>query len=349
MVERHKKKAAGSAGNPSVLFGLVSLLIVLGLAAGVASLMTGNLNVSSSVAGAGVQETPPLDPANARAAERRLNRQRVIGARVSSMLPELKLPRERLAEFSTMEEVSRAMPTKFYPSRERIRTAQHGLYEAAAQKLEHIAGEPLTDEVKPYADLSRREKLLLFSDWAGTDYIDQPVYVALMARMNIADLSFVPDYYAYASLWTEADLEKLSAIHNSAAGDRARTLELLAEEWMPQFVSPVAQTIFEPWHAEWAAGHGYIVEISDQEERQRLVEAVVSTQIEMSSARISPSETDRMLKGEGAPRPSPKESSYDYARFYYYRLYGEHEGSIIAEGIYQMDSYEWVQRRWYHD
>jgi hypothetical protein len=346
MVAPRQNKRKEPKAKPSVLVGLISLAAVVGIAAAVSALLTGGMSDIPGQAQTAVQDASAAVEAGGKGGERKLNRQAVIAARVSSMLSELTLERERLAEFSTMEEVSRAMPTKFYPSRERIRTAQRGFYEGVAQRLGHIAGEPLTDPVKPYSELSRREKLLLFSDWAGTDYIDQPVYVALMARMNMADISFVPDFHTFASLWTEADMENLAAIREASGGDHGKMQMLIADEWLPLFVSPVSYTCFEPWHSEWAAGHGFIVEIADKGERQRLVEAIVSTQIEMRSAAIGPSDVDRMLKGESTASPGPQESSYNYAKFYYYRIYGEHEGSVIAEGIYQMDSYDWVQRRW---
>lgn len=347
MATHREYKRTKSKAKPSPLLGLIPLAAIVGIAVVVSALLTGGIDRPAGLLQAGGPGVAAPPDSGGEATERSLNRRAVLAARASSMLSELTLERERLAEFSTMEEVSRAMPTKFYPSQERIRTAQRGFYEGVAQKLVHIAGEPLTDPVKAYSELSRREKLLLFSDWAGTDYIDQPVYVALMARMNIADITFVPDFHAFASLWTETDLENLAAIHEASGGDHGKMQMLIADEWLPLFVSPVSYTCFEPWHREWAAGHGFIVEIADKKERQRLVEAIVSTQIEMSSIDIiSSSEADRLLKGEDVAGPEPQESSYDYAKFYYYRIYGEHKGSIIAEGIYQLDSYDWVQRRW---
>ncbi|OGK11192.1 MAG: hypothetical protein A2Y63_02555 [Candidatus Riflebacteria bacterium RBG_13_59_9] len=263
-------------------------------------------------------------------------------ARICAALAEVSLSAEQMTDFRTVEDVARALPHPTVPLPHRILTMQRGNYPDLHAEMREIMGQPLTDEVKPYAELTRAEKLLLYSDWTGTGILDDPAHQQISARMNIADLTFVSEYSALSGLWHEQDRQQLLAIYEASHDDGAALRRLLAEDWLPRFASPVTARFFEPWHQEWSAGQGYLCEVNDASERARLVEAIVARQVQ---ALPPPTPSQILLGDEPAKSADVPADAFDFAKFFYFRLYGEEPGVIIAEGILQLEDYQAYQRR----
>lgn len=267
--------------------------------------------------------------------------------RIKAFLAEVSISDEQLAEYRTIYEVARAMPRRTTPPPHRIVSLQLGSYPAISSSLGSVLGQPLTDEIRPFAELSRTEQLLLYSDWLGTGYLDEPAYQQLIARMNAADVARVSDSGELSHLWLIQDSRNLLAIHKSVNGDEDELRMRLANDWLPRFASPVARGLFEPWHEEWTAGHGYIEEIKDDTERSRLIETIISHQMseELDSLNAL-QQTPYQVIRPTADEPTVPSGAYDFAKFFYFRIYGENPGDIIAEGISQVNDHQAWQRRW---
>jgi len=274
------------------------------------------------------------------------NRAAVALARMNAVLAEAALREEQLAELRTLAEVARSTPHRSTPSPERIRVLQHGVYADLHAELGEVLGQPLTDEVKPYGELSRAEMLLLYSDWVGTDYLDDPAYLQVISRMNSADIPFVPDLDAYGRLWSEDDRRQLLTVYELVGGESARLQSRLSEDWLPRFASPVTRKLFEPWHEQWSAGQGYIAEVREPAERSRLAKAIVRWQTEQGRKLMGGNGSRELLVPAKPDDDGSPEGAMSAAKFYYFRLYGEEPGSVIAEGILQTDNYQVMQRRW---
>jgi len=268
-------------------------------------------------------------------------------ARIEPVLAELSIGDDQLSEFRTIYEVARSMPRQTTPPPHRIVSLQLGNHPEISSSLGSVLGQPLNDEIRPFDELSRAEQLLLYADWLGTGYLDEPAYQQLIARMNTADVARVSNRSELAHLWLVQDSRNLLAIYNSVNGDADELRKKLAKDWLPRFASPVARRLFEPWHEEWAAGHGYIEEIRDESERSRLIGAITSYQMgeELDSLSALQQTPDRIIN-HVTNEPTVPSGAYDFAKFFYFRIYGENPGDIIAEGISQVNDYQAWQRRW---
>jgi hypothetical protein len=239
------------------------------------------------------------------------------------------------------------MPRQTAPPTHRIVAMQLGSHPEISSSLGSVLGQPLTDDIKPFDELTRSEQLLLYSDWLGTGYLDEPAYQQLIARMNAADVARISNRDELSHLWLIQDSRNLLAIQKSVNGEAGELRLRLAENWLPRFASPVARRLFEPWHEEWAAGHGYVEEIRDNAERSRLVEAITSYQMgdEMDSLKALQHTADQVIS-QVTGEPAVPSGAFDFAKFFYFRIYGENPGEIIAEGISQVNDYQAWQRRW---
>ncbi len=86
------------------------------------------------------------------------------------------------------------------------------------------------------------------------------------------------------------------------------------------WLSPITRRTFEPWHREWSRGNGYIIQIAEEDMLARLIKLY-----------------EKAIEEEVVPtrlHPFYYERYPHRLRFYYVRLYGEEEGSIISEGIW---------------
>jgi hypothetical protein len=199
----------------------------------------------------------------------------------------------------------------------------------------------------PYAELSRPEKLLLYSDWVGTKQHDDPAYLELINRLNEANIPAVTGYGMLDAIWTEGDAQEFYRIYAKADGDKQTLKELLAQEWLPRLCSPVALRFFEPWHTEWAAGQGYVFEIADEKERKLVVSAILDLQVQqglLQQELLTESRKDNAIRPKVEP-PKP-EDAMEFYKFFYYRIYGAKPGTVLAEGIAQVASYQAQQHRW---
>lgn len=266
-------------------------------------------------------------------------------AHIGAALAEAHMPKERLAEYHTIDEVFGRTPNPIVPVARKVEEFQRGTYDTLASTMASVAGEPLTDKLRAYNEMSLAEKLLLYSDWVGTPTRDLPVYFELINRMNAAGVQLISGYRMLDAVWNASDITALSGIYQRTGRDKAKLAQALSEEWLPMFVSPVTLAFFEPWHKEWAAGQGYIIEITDAEDREKLADAAILYQIERGThqEQLRPNEIPL-----GRPEPEPPESAgtMDYYKFFYYRIYGEKPGYVLAEGVLQVDSYQARQSRW---
>jgi len=270
-----------------------------------------------------------------------------ILAHIEPILAELRIGDGQLAEYRTIYEVARSMPRQTAPPSHRIVAMQMGSHPEISSSLGSVLGQPLTNEIKPFGKLTRNEQLLLYSDWLGTGYLDEPAYQQLIARMNAADVARISNSDELTHLWLIQDSRNLLAIYKSVNGENSELRLRLAENWLPRFASPVTRKLFEPWHKEWAAGQGYIEEISDHTERSRLIEAITSQQMSdkldsLKALQHTPDQVISQVTGE----PTVPPGAFDFAKFFYFRIYGENPGDIIAEGISQVNDYQAWQRRW---
>ncbi len=266
-------------------------------------------------------------------------------AHIGAALAEARMPEERLAEYHTVDEVFGRTPNPVVPVARKIDEFQRGTYSTLAATMASVAGEPLTDKLCAYNEMSFAEKLLLYSDWAGTPTRDLPVYYELINRMNAADVQAITGYGMLDAVWNASDITTLASIYQRTGRDKAKLAQSLSEEWLPMFVSPITLAFFEPWHKEWAAGQGYIIEITEPKDREKLADAALAYQIEqgISQEQLRPNE---IPLGRPAPEPPETAGSMDYYKFFYYRIYGEKQGYVLAEGVLQVESYQARQSRW---
>ena len=266
-------------------------------------------------------------------------------AHIGAALADAHMPAERLAEYHTIDEVFGRTPNPVVPVARKIEEFQRGTYSALIAKMASIAGEPLDDKLRAYEEMSLAEKLLLYSDWAGTPTRDLPVYYELINRMNSADVQLITGYGMLDAVWNISDITSLSGIYQETGRDKAKLALALSEEWLPMFVSPITLSFFEPWHKEWAAGQGYIFEITEPKDRKELADAAVAYQIEQGISQVQ-LRTNEIPLGRPAPETPVSAGSMDYYKFFYYRIYGEKPGYVLAEGVLQVDSYQARQNRW---
>jgi hypothetical protein len=266
-------------------------------------------------------------------------------AHIGAALADARMPKERLAEYHTVDEVFGRTPNPVVPVTRKIEEFQRGTYNTLASKVASVSGEPLTDKLSAYNEMSITEKLLLYSDWAGTPTRDLPVYFELINRMNAANVQAITGYGMLDAVWNVSDITTLSGIYQKTGRDKAKLAQSLSEEWLPMFASPITLKLFEPWHKEWAAGQGYIFEITEPKDREKMADAAIAYQIEQGISQEQPRSNDIPL-GRPAPKPSDSAGSMDYYKFFYYRIYGEKPGHVLAEGVLQVESYQARQNRW---
>ncbi len=335
-----KKRKTGETSSYGGLASFAVIMLIVAIALWLASRGAGDLSENWAV-----QPPAPLAVRAQSTPETAQNIKHLT--RIKSILPDLSLSVEQLLDYRTIHQVAREMPHREEPPPERIVSLQLGDYPGLLPELETIVGQPLNDALKPYDELSRPEKLLLYADWLGTQYLDQPAYQLLIARMNAAEMAFVKGYDEISLLWQESDRKHLLSIYQNSAEDPDELRRLLRRDWLPRFASPVTLSFFEPWHEKWTAGQGYIEEISDQAERSRLIEALISHQVGeeldgIGALQQTPEQAVGPIKGE----PEVPPGAYDFAKFFYFRIYGENPGEIIAEGIRQVNDYQAWQHRW---
>ncbi len=286
-----------------------------------------------------IKPTPSLDEWSAKSV-------RAIGlAHVGAALAKVSLPAERLAEYHTLDEVFGRTPNPVVPIARRLETFQRGTYPGLSSKLENVMGEPLNSPLRAYAEMTSAEKLLFYSDWAGTPTRDLPVYYEMINRMNSADLPEISGYGMLDAVWNESDVVALAAIYRRTGREKAKLIDALSEEWLPMFLNPISLRLFEPWHKEWAAGQGYIFEITEPKERIKLVDAVIEIQIGQGTPHLQP-RSNEMPWSRPAPQPAEIADTMDYYKFFYYRVYGENPGTVLAEGVLQVESYQAKLGRW---
>jgi len=206
------------------------------------------------------------------------------------------------------ESCAEGIDERYQEMLEELELAQHGQFPEIT-KAWSLTDLPLDDETVYWQELTDGEERTLafrqnisssftgyLEDIAATDYETINNWEQLAEAILPNLLRFDDD------TWTE-----------TASSERAK--------WnIDQWLSPISRHTFEPWHREWSRGNGYIVQVTNEDMLARLTmlyekaieEDVVPTRL----------------------HPFYYERYPHRLRFYYVRLYGEKEGSIISEGIW---------------
>lgn len=268
----------------------------------------------------------------------------------SALLPNLRLPETSLLELKTWAEMTARRET-----RQIVKTWQEGDYPLARDFLKTADGKAIWFKLKPFSQLSRNERLLLRMEWTANKERDLTCWQSIIARMNIANVQKVRSFDDVKKLWHKRDRAQLAEIFGKARGDTARFKKLLETSWLPRFASPVAGTFFEPWHEKFKPGMGYIVQITDEKElasiRQTLIESML-LRLELRareragvSAAPEPEEEKQTPKQKVSPTTARRldltaDNLLQRCKFFYFRIYGEEENSVIAEGIWQVQNFQ---------
>jgi hypothetical protein len=347
-MQRRPEKKAVASREALPHFGPVAalaLVIVIALVVYAVIWVSHNgLNPDSS----NLLQPPAATPSSPTESEWSAKSVQAIGlAHISADLESATLSQDRLAEFHTMDEIFDRTPNPAVPADQRINNLQHGTYPDLNAKLKNVLGEPLNNAILQYAEMSRAEKLLLYYDWVGTPTREDAVSAGFISMMNAANITEITGYGMLDAAWTEGDRQELTAIYRQSGGDETKLKALLTEQWLPRYCSPVALRLFEPWHKEWAAGMGYICEVRDTAQRNAIVAAVLDIQLQQGLRDLQPFEDARKgIAIRPEIKPAKPADSMEYYKFFYYRVYGEKKGTVLAEGIMQVESFQARQHRW---
>ena len=206
------------------------------------------------------------------------------------------------------ESCAEGIDERYQEMLEELELAQHGQFPEITKEWS-LTNFPLDDETVYWQELTDGEERTLafrqnisssftgyLEDIAATDYETINNWEQL-AEVILPNLSRFDD-----DTWTE-----------TASSERAK--------WnIDQWLSPITRHTFEPWHKEWSRGNGYIAQITDEDMLARLIKLYEKAiEKDVISTRLHPFYYER----------------YPHRlRFYYVRLYGEKEGSIISEGVW---------------
>lgn len=206
------------------------------------------------------------------------------------------------SSFTTPEEV-RSEFKRIVPI---LELAQHGEFPEARSfwKLEYL---PLDDDVVCWRYLKPSEEQML-NDTNGVS-LRRKLY-----DLAASDLEVVRSWGQLAKVVLPNVITMRDQTWIEAA--ESETGQWAADAWL----SPITRRTFEPWHREWSWGNGYIAQITDDAMLARL-KKLYRRAVERKESWI----------GLGSIY---YERYPEQVRFYYVRLYGEAEGSIISEGIW---------------
>lgn len=272
---------------------------------------------------------------------------------LAEFLPQLSLPPEELRALSDYQQKTGRSPEA------RVKQFwQRGDYPGVSAQLGEVQGWPLTEELVPFDQLSRKERLLLWIDWTGDPGLEFTCWQSVLAKMNIAGLQFVDGSQGLKNLWHGEDRSEVGGLWLDARRDREKFRLMLEYEWLPRFASPVTGRFFEPWHESFSAGNGYLRQVMDAKALERIASAVRSHLLAVARERrerlpVRTAET-AASGGDGAKatardrRFSPFSEEHvdeavalvmDGQKFFYFRIYGERPGSVIAEGLWRVTDY----------
>ncbi len=272
-----------------------------------------------------------------------------------NFLPTLKLNETSYSQLKSYEDIGKKQLTK-----EIIRMWQEGDYPLARVMVASLEGEELWNELLPYESLSRNERLLLRMEWTGNKEKDLTSWQNIVARMNVAGVTQLKGYSDVQRIWHSKDKASFAALYKRSKGKDSEFVSLLRSEFLPMFASPVTGTFFEPWHREWKRGMGYIFQVlSDadlsaiEDVVRRTLEIRVEIRARESLGVISRADVveERVEELEvrflESYRPAIEEGVrqiMDQSKFFYFRVYGEREGTVIAEGLWRVRAYEKLSR-----
>ncbi len=299
-------------------------------------------------ASSSLPQPPSATPAETAESELTTTSMDAIGlAHTSAALETISLNPDRLVEFHTIDEIMGRTPNPVVSVDQRISKLEHGTYPELNAKLKNVLGEPLNSAIMQFAVMSHAERLLLYYDWVGTPAREDAVFISFISKMNEANLAEITGYGMLDAIWTEGDRQELTAIYRQSNGDKAKLKALLTEQWLPRYCSPVALRFFEPWHKEWATGMGYICEVRNPGQRKNVVSAVLDLQMRQSLSQPPDSVVEHRGSATIPDTTSGKPAdAMDYYKFFYYRVYGTKPGTVLAEGIMQVESFQAQQHRW---
>jgi|GEM_PF-2276877 len=279
---------------------------------------------------------------------------------LAGALAELALPETELRELVDYERKTGRLPEAM------VKTVwQRGDYPDITERVGEVEGLPLREPVAPFEDLSRKERLLLWMDWVGDPGLELTCWQTIIARMNMADVEFADGFDSLNRLWTDTDRQELATLWLDARRDSGVFRRMLEHNWLPRFASPLSGRFFEPWHEAFSAGNGYLKEVTAPEALERIADEVRFHLLEVArkrSEQVAAQSAQRGDSGEhtaNAPAPGSRFSSLlmesideavdfvmDGHKFFYFRVYGERPGSIVAEGLWRVTDYQkYVERK----
>lgn len=271
----------------------------------------------------------------------------------AELLPELSLPEQEIHALMDYEQKTGRSPCEHVKA-----VWQRGDYPDIFRQIGEVEGWKLTEDLVPFDRLSRKERLLLWMDWTADPGLEFTCWQTIIARMNIAGLDFVDGPEALKRLWHTSDRQELTNLWLECERDRERFRRMLEHNWLPRFASPVSGRFFEPWHPSFSAGNGYIRQIMAPDALERIANAVRSRLVEVAKKRQQRQQANAAEgtdsaenewnppRGRGFPLFSKEHIEADVAlimsnhKFFYFRVYGEQPGSLVAEGLWRVIDYQ---------
>jgi len=201
-------------------------------------------------------------------------------------------------------------------------------------QLKSIEGLPLDSPVKPYEQLTSRERALLSPTYTYQRYMGDngspgsdmlPFRLAFLCTndQRVDERLDELDARAYARRLIGSE-GYLGMIEARRAFSREEGDRWLAKNFLVRVASPVSGRVFEPDHPEFSRGNGYIKRITDQSSVQQLEKAVMDAGVvELDNIYVQAS-------------PGHDWSALKQIEWFYFRVFGE--DSVIAEGIIPVDS-----------
>jgi len=194
--------------------------------------------------------------------------------------------------------------------------------------LTEVEGLPLDSPVKPIDELTPAERALLWPYFPYQNYLggqtgDNYIWGPIEATIWVLQRRKLREVSALECLKNEGGLGG-DAILAESAFTRAEYERWFARNHLTRYASPVSRRVFEPDHPTYSRGNGYVRRITEPE-----AVAAINQAVEQAGMVLLRSWT----YGRFVPAEPGHIWDLSDVSWYYFRLYGEKEGSVIAEGL----------------